>query len=284
MNALSSISSRFNRTVVAGLLLSIVLISTTYSDNVAAAAPIADFTFRPAVGNTLSAIEFNASSSSNPDGDFSDLSFRWDWQDDGTFDTSWSGDWTAEHQYTSPGVFRVRLEVKNWTTGQIGNATAQVPIDGSAPVVTLLLPDETIFKNGSKVSPWQASIVCVSIDDLSSIASVEFSLDAADFENVSSPASLDRTTITMDGLADGDHYIIVRVTNSVGLTTLVGVSFRASATTVVEEPPLDAMWIIVTLLVVAIGIVVSLLLIKWRWKTNPPEGFDPTPPGLPPVM
>ena len=282
MKILSSKQSKSNGAVVAALLTSLVLFATLYSSNATAATPIADFVFEPAVGNTSSNIKFNASSSSNPGGNFSDLSFRWDWQDDGTFDTSWSGNYTAEHQYTSPGVFRVRLEVKN-LTGQIGNTTALVPIDGSPPVVTLFLPDDTVFKNGSKVSPGHASIVCISIDDLSSIASVEFSLDAADFENVSSLTGLNRTTITMNGLADGDHYIIVRVTNSVGLTTLVGVDFKASAT-VVEEPPLDATWIIVTLLIIVIGIVVSLLLIKWRWKKNPPEGLDLTPPGLPPVM
>jgi len=282
MKTLSSTESKLNCAVVAALLLFLTLFTTVFSSNAAAASPIADFAFEPAVGNTSSIIRFNASSSSNPGGNFLDLSFRWDWQNDGTFDTSWLGNYTAEHQYTSPGIFRVRLEVKN-LIGQIDNATALVPIDGSPPVVTLLLPDDTTFKNGSKVSPGHASIVCISIDDLSSIASVEFSLDAADFENVSSSTGLNRTTITMTGLADGDHYIIVRVTNSVGLTTLVGVDFKASAT-VVAEPPIDAIWIIVTLLVVVIGIVVSILLLKWRWKTNPPEGLDLTPPGLPPVM
>jgi len=262
--------------------MSLIILTTLYSSNAVAAPLVANFTFEPAVGNTSSIIKFNASSSSNPGGNLSDLSFRWDWQDDGIFDTSWSGNYTAVHQYTSPGIYEVKLEIKR-LAGQVSNTTKFVPIDGSAPVVTLLLPDDTIFKNGSKVSPGHASIVCISIDDMSSIASVEFSLDAADFENVSSSTGLNRTTITMNGLADGDHYIIVRVTNSVGLTTLVGVDFKASAT-VVEEPPLDAIWIIVTLLVVVIGIVVSLLLIQWRWKKDPPEGLDLTPPGLPPVM
>ena len=181
MKILSSKQSKLNGIVVAALLISLVLSTTIYSSNATAAIPIANFVFEPAVGNTSSIIRFNASSSSNPGGNFSDLSFRWDWQDDGIFDTSWSGNYTAEHQYTSPGIFRVRLEVKN-LTGQIGNVTALVPIDGSAPVVTLLLPDGSTFKNGTKVSPGHASIVCISVDDLSSIASVEFSLDAADFE------------------------------------------------------------------------------------------------------
>jgi PKD repeat protein len=262
MKTLSSIESKLNSTAIAALLMSLVLTTSIYSSNATAATPIADFIVEPAVGNTSTLMRFNASTSSNPGGNFSDLSFRWDWQDDGIFDTSWSGNYTAEHQFTSPGIFQVRLEVKN-LTGTIDNVTTLVPIDGSPPVVTLLLPDGSTFKNGSKVSPGHASIDCVSIDDLSSIASVEFSLDAADFENVSSSTGLNRTTITLNGLADGDHYIIVRVTNSVGLSTLVGVEFLASAT-VVQEPPLDIIWIIVTLLVVVIGIVVSLLLIQRR--------------------
>jgi len=282
MKILSSDESKLNGAFVAILLMALFLLSTVCSSNATAADPVADFAFEPAVGNTTSIIRFNASSSSNPGGNFSELSFRWDWQDDGIFDTSWSGNCTAEHQYASPGLFLVRLEVKN-LTGQVGNATALVPIDGSAPVVTLLLLDGGTFRNGSVVSPVHASIVCLSIDDLSSIASVEFSLDAADFENVSSSTGLNQTTITLNGLADGDHYIIVRVTNSAGLTTLVGVDFRASAAVVVE-PSLDVIWIIVTLLVAVIGIVVSFLLLKLKWKKNPPEGLDMSPPGLPPVM
>jgi PKD repeat protein len=282
MKILSSNESKLIGAVVAALLLSLVLFTTICSSNASAAIPVADFVFEPAVGNTSSVIKFNASSSSNPGGNFSGLSFRWDWQDDGIFDTSWSSNCTAEHQYASPGIFRVRLEARN-LTGQTGNATALVPIDGSAPVVSLLLPDGGTFKNGTKVNPGHASIVCISIDDLSSIASVEFSLDAADFENASSSTDLNQTTITLNGLVDGDHYIIVRVTNSAGLTTLVGVDFKASST-VVTEPQLDPIWIVVTLIVAIIGIAVSLLLVRWKWKKNPPEGLDLTPPGLPPVM
>ena len=282
MKILSSTRSKLNCIAAATLLTSLLIFTTLFSINVAATAPVANFTFDPAVGNTSSIIKFNASSSSSPGGNLSDLSFRWDWQDDGIFDTSWSSNYTAEHRYTSLGIFQARLEVKN-LTGAIGNATALIPIDGSPPVVTLLLPDGSTFKNGSKVNPGHASITCISIDELSSIASVEFSLDAADFVSASSSTDLNQTAIALNGLADGDHYLIVRVTNSAGLTTLVGVDFLASAA-VVQEPPLDVVWIIVTLLVVVIGITVSLLLIKRRWRKGPPEGLDITPQGLPPVM
>lgn len=282
MKTLSSSESRLNRTIVAALLISFILSASVYSGNASAAAPVPHFTFEPSVGNTSSVIMFNASASSNPGGNFSDLEFRWDWQGDGIFDTSWSSNFTAGHQFTSPGIHTVRLEVKN-LTGAIANVTAQVPIDGSPPVVTLQLPDGSAFKNGSRIPPGQASIECISIDDLSSIASVSFSLDAADFKNVSSATDLNQTTIALDNLADGDHYIIVRVTNSAGLTTLVGVEFVASAT-VIQDQPLDPIWIIVTLVAVVIGIVISFLLLLRRWEKEPPEGLDMTPPGLPPVM
>lgn len=282
MKILSSTEPKSNYIVVAALLISLLLSTSIYSGNATAATPVANFTFDPAIGNTSSIIKFNASSSSNPGGNFSDLLFRWDWQDDGIFDTTWSGNYTAEHRYASPGIFQVRLEVKNLTSA-IGNTTALIPIDGSPPVVTLLLPDGSTFRNGSKVAPGHASIICLSVDELSSIASVEYSLDAADFVNASSSIDLNQTTIMLEGLVDGDHYLIVRVTNSAGLATLVGVEFKASAV-VVQEPPLDIAWIIVALLVTVIGIVVSLLLIRRRWKKDPPEGLDMTPPGLPPVM
>jgi PKD repeat protein len=262
MKILSSTRPKSNRIVVAMLLTTLLISTQSLSINVAAAAPVADFTFNPAVGNTSSIIKFNASSSSNPGGNLSDLSFRWDWQDDGIFDTSWSSNYTAEHRFTSPGLFQVRLEVKN-LTGGISNATAVVPIDGSPPVVTLLLPDGSAFRNGSRVDPGHASITCLSIDEMSSIVSVEFSLDASDFVNASLSPDLNQTTITLNGLADGDHYLIVQVTNSAGLSTLVGVDFTASAA-VAQEPPLDVVWIIVTLLVVAIGVTIFFFLITRR--------------------
>jgi PKD repeat protein len=68
---------------------------------------------------------FNASSSSDPNEPASNLSYRWDFDGNGFFDTSWSSDSTIEHQYSSSGQFDPVLQVKNsmgyigWTAGSV---------------------------------------------------------------------------------------------------------------------------------------------------------------------
>jgi PKD repeat protein/N-acetylneuraminic acid mutarotase len=87
--------------------------------------PIASFTFsplQPVVGET---VLFDASSSSDSEDPVEALQVRWDWEDDGTWDTPWSSEKTAKHRYAIEGVFIVRLEVadlnggKNSTTSEV---------------------------------------------------------------------------------------------------------------------------------------------------------------------
>lgn len=56
------------------------------------------------------------------------LEVRWDWEDDGIWDTNWSTTKTAEHQYSSPGTFTIRLEVRDMG-GLTGNTTMQVMVE-----------------------------------------------------------------------------------------------------------------------------------------------------------
>ena len=57
--------------------------------------------------------EFNASASWDPDDNSTLLQIRWDFEGDGTFDTSFSTAKVVQHTYASSGVFRVVMEVKD---------------------------------------------------------------------------------------------------------------------------------------------------------------------------
>ncbi|MCK4341950.1 MAG: hypothetical protein KAY37_09535 [Phycisphaerae bacterium] len=56
-------------------------------------------------------ITFDASESVDIDGTIA--AFRWDWENDGTWDTGWLGTPTANHSFSPNGLYRSRLQVKD---------------------------------------------------------------------------------------------------------------------------------------------------------------------------
>jgi uncharacterized protein (TIGR02145 family) len=76
-------------------------------------APIAAFSFNPSSGNTTTEIDFNAGMSSDQEDDISELKMRWDWQNDGVWDTDWETSKTAKFTYRSEGVMQVKMEIKD---------------------------------------------------------------------------------------------------------------------------------------------------------------------------
>jgi len=79
--------------------------------------------------------EFNASASWDPTDNSTLLQVRWDFDGDGTFDTSFSTAKIVQHIYTSPGTFRVVMEVKD-PAGHIATASMLV-----VPGTTIVVPE-----------------------------------------------------------------------------------------------------------------------------------------------
>jgi len=90
--------------------------------------PDAGGPYAAAEGDT---VLLNASGASDPDGDV--LSYRWDVDDDGTFETGWSTDPTAAARYVDDFAGNARVEV---TDGRhTVSATASVTIENVAPEI-----------------------------------------------------------------------------------------------------------------------------------------------------
>jgi hypothetical protein len=92
-------------------------------------APNASFSVQPASGPTSTNFQFDASASSDNEDISSALEVRWDWEDDSTFDTTWSTTKTVSHQYQTPNTYQVRLQVRD-TGGLIDSLTKQVTVTG----------------------------------------------------------------------------------------------------------------------------------------------------------
>jgi len=75
--------------------------------------PIARFNITPSKGNTESIFVFDASISRGDNNEYNEIEARWDWNNDGKWDTKFSSNLIAEYQFNSPGEYIISLEIKD---------------------------------------------------------------------------------------------------------------------------------------------------------------------------
>lgn len=94
--------------------------------------PVASFTVRPDVGTTDTIFSFDAGSSLDAEYGTAALEVRWDWEDDGTWDTGFSTGKTATHQYRELRTFTARLQIRN-PAGRIAETTRELRVIPAHP-------------------------------------------------------------------------------------------------------------------------------------------------------
>jgi len=99
--------------------------STPFEVGVCNYAPTAYFTIDPLTGQLSTAFSFDASGSTDTEDDTADLEIRWDWTDDGIYDTDWDVSKTILHTYSMTDTHTVRLEVRD-TGGLMDTTIRQV--------------------------------------------------------------------------------------------------------------------------------------------------------------
>lgn len=123
--------------------------------------PTASFSVTPSRGDRSTTFNVDASSSSDLEDPSSQLQVRWDWEDDGIFDTSFSTVKTASHRYTTikqkSEQKRIKLEVRD-TTGAIETTTQAVTVENRPPSrPTVLKPADKAANQLLKVNlSWTA--------------------------------------------------------------------------------------------------------------------------------
>jgi len=75
--------------------------------------PVACFTVNPDEGDLLTQFNVDASCSYDASYPAANLEIRWDWENDGDYDTPFTTTKTAYHQYSLSGIKSIKLQVKN---------------------------------------------------------------------------------------------------------------------------------------------------------------------------
>jgi glucose/arabinose dehydrogenase len=116
----------------------------TYSPN---RPPVAHASATPTSGVAPLAVHFDATGSSDPDGD--PLSYSWDLNGDGVYGDATSA--TVDHTYQQDGVYDVGLRVSD-TRGGVGTDHVTITV-GGPPVATITAPAAgTLWKVGDVIS------------------------------------------------------------------------------------------------------------------------------------
>ncbi|TLZ44399.1 MAG: PKD domain-containing protein, partial [Methanobacteriota archaeon] len=141
----------------------------------------ARFVYSPTWPKGNATVTFDASSSSSPDPNAT-LQYRWDWTDDGTWDTPWSTTPTAGHAYTPAGLYTAALQIQD-SGGNLNGTTREVPIDDAPPRTTASLSGP-LGRNGWYTGP--VTVTLTATDDRSGVAKTTYRLDggpAQDYRN-----------------------------------------------------------------------------------------------------
>jgi len=135
--------------------------------------PRAHFSVSPTIGYTYTTFTFNASSCLDAEDDIEDLQVRWDWDSDGTWDTTRSSTKIITHKFSSPKTYAVTVQV-NDTNGLVDNFTEYVTILSPTPSIQL----EVSPHIGYVSTTFSFNAICYDNEDLTTDLTVRW-----DWEN-----------------------------------------------------------------------------------------------------
>ncbi|TET90893.1 MAG: DUF1416 domain-containing protein [Methanomassiliicoccales archaeon] len=197
--------------------------------------PVARFDITPPTGDTSTTFEVNASASSDLEDPTTALEVRWDWEDDGIWDTAWSMTKTAQHQYANPATYTIRLQIRD-TAGLMNFTTRQVVVGHAGneiPTCTIVTPISGETVSGSyRVSG-------IATDSDGAIEKVEIRIDWGSWIQATGTTSWVYdwdTTSTWDG----PHTIEARSYDGLDLSPIVSVTATVDNAPVPNQPPVCA--------------------------------------------
>lgn len=189
--------------------------STTRIINVAAAniKPTAFFTVNPEQGSTETRFVFDASGCTDPEDTPESLQVKWDWNNDGVYDTEFRAIKTIQHVFAEAGTYTVVMQVVD-TEGY--GATYSVQIVVTNPNT----PPEADFSINPLVGTVDMDItfdasLCTDSED--SLGQLEVAWDWDNDDKYDTPFSKEKV-ITRKFTTPGTYIVKVMVRDSGGLT------------------------------------------------------------------
>lgn len=177
------------------------------------------------IGTTSTTFTFNASGSDDEEDSSGDLQVRWDFDGDGTYDTTFSTDKSAEYQYSDAGTYNVTVQVLD-TSGQTDTASDTVTtVDNEAPTATF---------DASPTSGTPGTVFSFDASDVSDSQYKSTYLDVRwDWEgdgDYDTSFSVDKTTTHQYDEAD-DYTATVQVRDPDGATATYSITIRVISST-----------------------------------------------------
>ncbi len=228
-------------------------------------APSASFTISPSTGDTSTSFMFDATACSDAQDASAALMVRWDWQDDGVWDTTWSATKTIQHTYTTAGIYTIRLQVQDSgaLTSEITRQVIVTPptvTDVTKPWVTV-----TSHANHSTVASATVTISGTASDNVA-VQKVELSLDGITWLLASGTNAWSRTMT----LAEGSNTVYVRVTDTSGNAATMTMSLTLQTAAGPGAQGLDptTVVVIVAAVIAAAGVGTALVLVRGRRRAG----------------
>jgi hypothetical protein len=233
--------------------------SCSFTINITAAGkqPVAD-AGGPYTGAPNQNITFDGSKSTDSDGTI--VGYRWDWTNDGTYDTDWLTTKTTTHAYSVVGKYTVNLQVKDNTNAtSTDTATVDIIVDTDADDDGLSDVIETQL--GSDIND-ESDVKVITIDGVTYYL-VDTNQDGQ-FDKFYNPSTSISTALLLE---DGKYKIDIN-----GDGKIDRLYNPASGETTVYNPDEGFPWIyIIILLIVIVVILIIAVLLKMYKKKGPEE-------------
>jgi parallel beta-helix repeat protein len=238
--------------------------------------PIASFIVHPSIISANATFTANASSSWDLEDPVSDLEVRWDWEDDGIWDTMWSTTKTAEHQYPHQGNYTVVLEVRD-TGGLVAIDTKEVtvnPQDNHPPTCTITAPTP-----GSEVSG-TITVEGTSADLDGTVQRVEIRIGDGSWVQVEGPLPWNYEWNTANA-SNGEHTVYARSYDGEDYSAEVNVTVIVSNPSEPGQGQDVLLWIAVAAIVVIAVVILAIYLLAKRRRDKDEEEPSKPPPEEP---
>ncbi len=185
------------RYAVVGILLTVALVGIfgCTSTETANVPPTADFSLSPSTGNAPLTVSFDATNSSDPDGDITN--FSWDFGDGATGTGK-----TIAHKYEKPGTYNTELVVTD-NVSATSSITRTVGVVNSAPTA--------IFTTNTRETPGEVAF------DASGSSDVDGKIVSYHWILGDQTTATERTLIHTY-LETGDYVVDLTVTDNNGAT------------------------------------------------------------------